>query len=181
MTRTRIKGTAAIAGLMLAAGAATAAPAGAASEAGEAGGGYEINRGAVVHTATYYGATDGVRGNVHDIAIESEGDGNYVHSYFCPTGANRYTKKGCTMRSDYRFIPEKSPTTFWVSSTRQSARIDGQLKAMLFGHTYNRTFDVDLAVYATYDHDGDGGIYRADGTFAGNSADRGARGFLTLD
>lgn len=177
MKRTRTTGTAAIAGLMLAVGAAAAAPAGATSEAG----GYEINRGAVVFNATYLGKTDGLRGNTHDVSIESEGDGNYVQSYFCPTGADRESKDGCMLRSDYRFIPEKSPTTFRVSSTKQSATIDGQLKASLFGHTYRRTIDVDLAVYADYDHDGDGGIHRADGTFAGNSGDVRPSGFLTLD
>lgn len=178
MKRTRTTGITAIAGLLLATAAATAAPAGAASEGG---GGYEINRGAVVFNATYLGRIDGLRGNTHDVSIESEGDGNFVHSYFCPTGADQHSKTGCTLRSDYRFIPEKSPTTFRVSSTRQSATIDGTLKASLFGHTYRRTLDVDLAVYAAYDHDGDGDLYRADGAFAGNSDDVRPGGFLTLE
>ena len=113
--------------------AALAAPAGAAPTASEAGG-YTTNRGAVVYHATYLGKAAGLRGNVHEISLESEGDINHVHSYFCPSGQDpRYTS-GCTLRDQRMILPEKSPLTFRVSSTGLSAKVVGRARA-----TWTRT------------------------------------------
>lgn len=174
--RTRTTGaSASLAGLMLAAGAVTAAPAGAADESSEA----DINRGAVVYHATYLGPADGLRGNTHDVSIESEGDMNYIQSYYCPTDADQETKEGCTLRSDRRIVLPKSDVTFWVSSTGLSAKITGELKAS--DNSSWTAHDVDLTLYATADHDGDRDIHRADGSVSGNSLDVDPGGFLVVD
>ena len=174
--RTRSTGaSASLAGLMLAAGAVTAAPAGAAAEAGQA----DINRGAVVYHATYLGPMDGVRGNTHDVSIESEGDMNYVQSYYCPTEADQETTEGCTLRSDRRIVLPRSDVDFWVSSTGLSAKITGEVRAS--DTSSWTTHDVDLTLYATADHDGVRDVYRADGSFSGNDLEVDPGGFLVVD
>lgn len=179
--RTRTTGvSASVAGLMLAAGAAAAAPAGAAGEASEAGGGYEINRGAVVFNATYLGKADGLRGNAHEISIESEGDGNYIHSYFCPTSADVYTKDGCTLRDQRYITPEKGDVTFWVSSTALSAKASGTLRTFNADSGVHRSFDADLTMRASKWTGPDRGILGADGSVAGMNRDIDPGGFLTL-
>ncbi len=176
--RTRTTGaSASLAGLMLAAGAVTAMPAGAAVDASHA----DINRGAVVYNATYLGPMDGVRGNTHDVSVESEGDMNYIHSYYCPDDANQETKEGCTLRSDRRIVLTKSDVDFWVSSTGLSATIDGEVRARSSHSSIWSSHDVDLTLYATADHDGDRDIHRADGSFSGNDLEVDPGGFLVVD
>lgn len=181
MTRTRhrtVGASAALTGLLLAAGAATAAPAGATSEAGK---GYETNRGAVVFNATYLGKADGFQGNTHEISIESEGDGNFVHSYYCPPGADRRYTSGCTLRSQVQFIPEKSDVRFWVSSTGLSATVKGELRSFNMDTRHTRDHDVDLTLRASRWTGSQRGILGADGTLAGLRQDIEPGGFLTLE
>lgn len=169
---------ASLAGLMLAAGAAAPGPAGAAGAAEESSQA-EINRGAVVYHATYVGPMDGVRGNTHDVSLESEGDMNYIQSYYCPDDANQQTKEGCTLRSDRRIAIDKSEVNFWVSSTGLSATITGTVTA-----SHNQawtTHQLDVTLYATADHDGDRDIYRNHGHVSGNTLGLDPGGFLTVD
>ena len=159
--------------------AALAAPAGAAPTASEAGG-YTTNRGAVVYHATYLGKAAGLRGNVHEISLESEGDINHVHSYFCPSGQDpRYTS-GCTLRDQRMILPEKSPLTFRVSSTGLSATVVGRARAFNLDSHVTRDLAVDLTLKGSPWTGVDHGITRADGTFAGVSRDVKPGGFITL-
>ena len=144
------------------------------------GGGEGPSQGRARYHATYLGKAAGLRGNVHEMSLESEGDINYVHSYFCPAGQDpRYTS-GCTLRDQRMILPEKSPLTFRVSSTGLSAKVVGRARAVNLDSHVTRDLAVDLTLKGSPWTGVDHGITRADGTFAGVSRDIEPGGFITL-
>lgn len=176
MTKNHRQALAGAAAVLAAAGLATTGPG--AAQATEDEQGWQINRGAIVFSAQYLGRMDGTMGNVHDVAIESEGDMNYVQSWYCPAGADRLSKDGCTLRGDRRISP-RSPLDLRVSSTGRSATVRGTARTVPFGGGTARSFAIDLTLRAAGPLEGGRrDLTSVYGSVGGNGHDVGASGFL---
>lgn len=170
MRLTRTMTAVAAAGLLAGASTATA----------QAAPDHTINRGAVVYSATYTGKIAGMQGNVHDVSIESQGDMNYVQSYYCRSLITADTKEGCVLRSDRRIAINRSPVAFRVSSTARSATIKGTLVAYSLHAQTRKSLPVNLTLRASSPLRQDRRDLTSDsGTFAGLPTPRAVDGFLS--